>query len=626
MSNIIQFKRLSLKNFLSFGPEPTTINLMGNHITVVLGLNHDTGGDESRNGVGKSSIVDAISYAIFGKTTRGISNQKLVNKMARRGQGMLVVLEFDAPTGSYRIERGESPSKLKLYRKDLDNVDDFLKRDGKTFIYDISRNKNETTDEIEKIIGFDLKLFEFLVANTTDSIPFMKLPEDKKREIAEHLMGLNLLTDRATELKLDRKDRRKELISAESATEATRQANKRIERQLDELLNKADQWEAKRDKDTEKLKKQIAELSGIDITEQIETLKMIDIVSAEDKRISAEQRQATLELRQAKRDLSDLQRSIDEAQKKLERLEVEKEKLDDSVCPTCSQHWIPDPSVIEEVESGISEIRSLDVSEKVSVAETTIQTVESIIEELKNEELELDEEMTAISSVVLRFDSVEEASSVGATIESAKEQLSVLEKTENPHMETISGLQKNAMVEIDDSVIRELSNDIDHYNYLIDLLQSKDSFLRKAIIGRWLPLLNFRIAHYLEILELPYVVQIKNDLSMSITDFNEEFDWGNLSKGQRQRVTIALNLSFQDIFEATNTKLSLLLWDELIDNGICNRGAQQSLYALRETCDSKGKRVFLITHRLDVADQVEDNMVIEMKNKISRIEAPSFEE
>lgn len=104
---------------------------------------------------------------------------------------------------------------------------------------------------------------------------------------------------------------------------------------------------------------------------------------------------------------------------------------------------------------------------------------------------------------------------------------------------------------------------------------------------------------------------------MSILDFGQEFDWGNLSKGQRQRVTIALNLAFQDLFEATNQPLSLLMVDELIDSGICNRGASQAVHALRETCANKDKRVFLITHRADIADQVEDVMVVEMKNKIS---------
>ena len=122
----IEFEKLSIKNMLSFGPQPTVIDLRGNYITAVLGLNHDTGGDESRNGVGKSTLIDSLCYVLFGKTIRGISNAKLVNKLMRKGQGMLVVLEFRTPDGAYRIERGEAPSKLKLFRKDLDDTNDFL--------------------------------------------------------------------------------------------------------------------------------------------------------------------------------------------------------------------------------------------------------------------------------------------------------------------------------------------------------------------------------------------------------------------------------------------------------------------------------------------------------------------
>ena len=238
MANGIQFKKITLKNFLSFGSQPTTISLTGKRITVVLGRNLDTGGDESKNGVGKSAVIDALAYCLYGKTIRDVSNAKLVNKMMRKGQGMLVILEMDTPSGSYRIERGESPSKLKLYRKELDNDDDFLARDGRTYIYDISRNKNETTAAIEGIIGFDIKLFEFLIVNSSESVPFMKLTEQKKREIAERLMGLNLLTERADVLKEDRKLKKTELVAVDSAFAATEQANKRIEQQISDLKSR----------------------------------------------------------------------------------------------------------------------------------------------------------------------------------------------------------------------------------------------------------------------------------------------------------------------------------------------------------------------------------------------------
>lgn len=622
MTHGIQFNRLVIKNFLSFGANPTVIDLRGNRITVVLGLNHDTGGDESRNGVGKSAMIDAISYAIFGKSIRGISNQKLINKMMKKGQGMLVVLEFDTPEGSFRIERGEAPSKLKLYRKDLDDTNDFLLRDGKSFVYDISQNKNQTLSEIERLIGFDIKLFEFLIANTSETEPFMKLPEDKKREIAERLMGLNLLTERAEELKEDRKEKKKDLISAESSLEATQQANRRIEQQIQDLKSREETWLKQHNDEIDKLKKKIEELQSVNIDEQIEIFELIEELDAQDNTVQSSIKQTQLELRQANRDLDDLNKRIEVSGDRFKELGNQKKKIDDSECPTCGQHWVADKSIIIAIEEEINELSdfSVDAVELLTIAEENVDKFKNILDGLNKEADEITKTATEISDFDLYFDSIAEASKAATLIETHKETVSRMEKEENPHTETIHGLQHKAIKEVNDDEVKNLSTMIDHYNYLIDLLQSKDSFLRKAVIDRWLPKLNGRIAHYLSTLELPYTVRIENDLTMTIKDFGEDFDWGNLSKGQRQRVTIALNLAFQDLFEATNQPLSLLMVDELIDSGICNRGASQAVQALHEICEKKDKRVFLITHRMDVADQIDDVMLVELKNKISRIE------
>lgn len=626
--NGIVFKKLIIKNFLSFGPNPTEINLTGNYITVILGLNHDAGGDESRNGAGKSAVMDGISYNLFGKTIRGISNAKLVNKMARKGQGMMTVMELDAPSGSYRIERGESPSKLRLFRKELDDNNDFLLRDGKTYVYDISRNKIESNADIEEIIGFDIKLFEYLIANSSESIPFMKLKEDEKRAIAERLMGLNLLTTRAKELSEDRKQRKKDLIAKESAVEATRQANRRVTQQLDNLSIKETSWDNKHQADMDSLRKRIKDLSVVDVDEQIEILEMLDQIKTENAATLNSIRTVNLELRQAKRDLSDLEDLVEESNDRLLDLTDKKSVLDQNECPTCHQHWVADPELLVSITEEMEELSNVphETIGLIDEAELVITEHTDNLAELDAETNELTDTLKELNTFALAFKSIDDAKAANTNLEQMKQKMIDLEDAENPHSDTINDMKVNALEDIDDSEVKELSKTIDHFNYLIDLLQNKDSFLRKAVIDRWLPKLNNRIAHYLSILELQFQVRIENDLTMGITDFGEDFDWGNLSKGQRQRVTIALNLSFQDLFEATNHPLSLLCVDELLDNGICNRGAQQAVQALRDTCKSKDKRVMLITHRMDIADQIDDVILIELKNRISRIEEDDYDE
>jgi len=619
---MIEFIEITLRNFLSFGNTTTAIDLTGEHITVIMGINHDTGGEDSRNGTGKSAIVDALSYVLYGKTLRDISNAKLVNKMARKGQGMLVTLDFKTKNGYYRIERGESPSKLKLFKKDLDDDNDILSRDGRKFVYEITRNKNETTEEISELIGFDLTLFEFLIANTTESQAFMKLPEAKRRSIIEHLMGLNLLSERAAELKEDRKELKKKVVAEESSLQATQQANMRITRQVEELQRKAKAWETEHDRRIKQLKKDMDTYGNIDIEEQVEILSLIKELKEESEQTYHEKRDVYMKLREAEVEYKSIMGMIDMARNDLEKLLREKEKLDNGTCPTCGQNWTPDHDHMKNVEDDIAENQAIVESSDELIAESKgkLDTLESKHESLDKDLREKKNASMEAEQLLGPFKSMTDVTRAQTFLEESAKILKQTEEEKNPFLDTIADLNTDAIKKIDRTTVDSIINDVLHYDYLIELLQSKDSFLRKSVINRWLPQLNIRINHYLDIMELPYTVRIEDDLSMEITSFGEDFSFGNLSKGQRQRVTIAVNFAFQDLFETTNHPINVLFVDELLDNGICQRGAAQAVKALQEITERKHKRVMLITHRQDISDQIDDMILVELKNRISRID------
>jgi len=233
---------------------------------------------------------------------------------------------------------------------------------------------------------------------------------------------------------------------------------------------------------------------------------------------------------------------------------------------------------------------------------------------------EIGNNITEIHDADLTYGSVEEAAGAEATLKSLQGQLKEKEKEVNPHIESIDKFRANAIQQADDSEVKELQKLVDHYNFLIELLTNKNSYIRKLIIDRWLPKLNQRISHWLKVLELPHRVAFQPDLSVEIKLYHEEYDYGLLSKGERNRVRIALNFAFQDTFEYMNYRINLLGFDELIDNGICQRGAENAVAALRRMCTEKNKRILLVTHREDVAAQVEDVMLIKKENEISWIE------
>ena len=620
-SNALDFGDLGFRNFLSYGPKEVVIPLLGNFVTVILGENLDDGGEDSRNGVGKSAIIDALCYVLFGKVIRGISNQKLINKMSSNGQ-MIVWVEFEKGEWAYHVERTERPGRLLLLRKPVDSDEDFKTKVKRKYKFDIARGKTETTEQIMDILGFDITLFEYIVANSSESTEFFKLSEDKQRAVIEPLFGFTIMSTKAKALKEDRKERNKELAHAESSAEATKQANLRITEQIDDLKNRSVVWD-KRNADTiAELTESISLLESVDVESEIAVIKELDELNSSLMEITAKIRQLDTEQlarRQAKkqveRDATRAVTDMEEAQKTIE-------SLDKSECPTCNQHWEPDPSVRVDAKTLLETAEQAGTDSLAAFEEFEQEIVAA--QDILGKEIEtkgsVNSKIAEYSSIELTYRTVEEAASAGTELENIQKQLVSTTVETNPHSESIEGLQTDAIKVVDESEIQELRRLIRHYTYLIELLTKRDSFLRQIIIDRWMPILNQRIAYWLDILQLPHHVHFNPDLTVTITNYSEEFDYGNLSKGQRLRVRVALNFSFQDVFEFMNYPINMLAVDELLDSGMCSSGAANAVNALREICRKKEKRVFLITHRDDIAARVDDVMKVVLENNQSRIE------
>jgi DNA repair exonuclease SbcCD ATPase subunit len=626
VASALEFKRLGLRNFLSFGSEEFVISLTGDFITVVLGENRDTGGEDSRNGVGKSAIIDALCYVLFGKVIRGISNQKLVNKLSQKGQ-MVVWVEFTKGDFFYRVERTERPASLRFFRKPVDSTEDIKTKEKRKFKFDIAKNKKkDSTGEIIEILGFNITLFEYLVANSSESTEFFRLTEEKQREVVEPLFGFTIMSEKAELLKKERLTRNKELVQSESATEATKQANNRILEQVKDLEAKATAWEKTKTAAIKELSDTITALEAVNVEDEITILK--EVAELEKAMGDVRHRIDDMEMRQKARVIAKNQhgRDAERAVTDLANLQTTIDALDKSECPTCHQHWESKPEFREDAES-----KSHQASQNGEAALSAYEEIEKEIDQWQpfiegehGNQTVIEATMAEYANATLTYTTVEEAASAGATLSALKSQLITVDADTNPHTDSIAGLKTDAIKVVKEEEVQELRRIIRHYNYLIELLTKKDSFLRKLIIDRWLPILNRRISHWLNILELPHQVTFHPNLSITIMLYHEEFDYGNLSKGERTRLRVALNFAFQDVFEFMNYSINLLAVDELIDSGICPRGAENAVTALRMTSASKNKRVFLITHRDDIAARVDDVMTVIKENNISRIEHDSI--
>ena len=165
-------------------------------------------------------------------------------------------------------------------------------------------------------------------------------------------------------------------------------------------------------------------------------------------------------------------------------------------------------------------------------------------------------------------------------------------------------LKKDGLQIIDFTMLNDLVKLRDHQDFLMKLLTNKDSFIRKKIIDQNLAFLNHRLEHYLLEIGLPHVVKFKSDLEVEISMYGKEFDFDNLSRGERTRLILSLSWAFRDVFENMNDKINLLFVDELIDNGLDSSGVEAAVAILKKMGRDNSRNIYLISHRDELVGRV----------------------
>ena len=250
---MIQIKNLTVRNFMSVGNATQGIDFDRRDLTLVLGENLDLGGDGSRNGTGKTTIINALSYALYGTALSNIRKDNLVNKT--NGKNMLVSLDFAVAGQQYRIERGRKPNTLRFYVNDREQE----------IADDAQGDSRETQDAIERTLGLSHDMFKHILALNTYTEPFLSLKANDQRTIIEQLLGITMLSERADKIKELNKSTKDSVTQEEFRIRAVQEANKRIEEQIESLRKRQRMWISKQTEDVTKLESAIASLEHIDI-------------------------------------------------------------------------------------------------------------------------------------------------------------------------------------------------------------------------------------------------------------------------------------------------------------------------------------------------------------------------
>ena len=574
---MINLKHVTLRNFLSVGSVTQAVDLNNQELTLILGDNLDLGGDGARNGTGKTTLIQAVSYALYGVPLNNIKANNLINRT--NGKSMMVTLDFEANGVDYRIERGRKPHGMKFFINGTEEEDNEAQGENK-----------ETQKLIEDIMGMSSIMFRNIVALNTYSQPFLSMTQGQQRDIIEQLLGITLLSEKAEKIKVKIKANKEEIQQEEFKVQAVEEANKRIEEQIDSLRKRARLWDNKTAEDISTLKDQIRRLEELDIDAELLGHTQLSAYNA----LLKDHADIDKLITRTNNDVVREAKAVSKFEKELEILETNK-------CHTCGQDFHDDAhsQVLKDKEESLLE----HTKHLTELAEVQVE-----LEGEKNSLFEVGERPN------LFYNSESEAIEHKNKIKDLKGQVSRKEVDENPYIDQISEMETNAIQEADFDKINGLSRVGDHQKFLLDLLTSKDSFVRKKIIDQNLSYLNSRLTSYLDKMGLPHQVVFQNDLTVEITELGRELDFDNLSRGERNRLILGLSFAFRDVWENLYFPINTLFIDELIDSGLDTIGVENAMAILKDMTRSRNKSIWLVSHREELAGRVSSVLQVIKEN------------
>jgi DNA repair exonuclease SbcCD ATPase subunit len=573
-------KDLTVKNFMSVGNTTQAVNFDRKDLTLVLGENLDLGGDDSgaRNGTGKTTIINALSFALYGNALTNIKKDNLINKT--NGKNMMVTIDFEKDGISYRIERGRKPGIMKFFVGDTE----------REITDDAQGDSRETQAEIERMLGMSHDMFKHIVALNTYTEPFLSLKANDQRTIIEQLLGITLLSEKADRLKESNKATKDAITQEEFRIKAVGDANKRIEEQIESLKRRQTLWNNKHDEEINKIQSAIEELQKIDIQAEIQA------------------HQAFKTWDQTRKDLNELSSAITRTkmdlsreEKTISKISAELVSLENHTCHTCGQefHDAKHQQVLGQKQGDLSTAQQNQEQYVATLAE--LQSAHDGLGKLG-------------PRPVTFYDNESDAIHHQATVDNLVKQLTAKVAESDPYVEQIAEMQTQGVEEISYDTINELTNIKEHQEFLLKLLTNKDSFIRKRIIDQNLSYLNARLGQYLDRIGLPHTVKFNNDLTVAITELGRDLDFDNLSRGERNRLILSLSWSFRDVWESLYQPINLLFIDELVDSGMDSSGVENSLAILKKMSREANKSIWLVSHKDELAGRVNNTLHVVKEN------------
>ena len=547
---MITFKYARWKNFLSTGNTFTEIQLDRNPSTLIIG----------ENGAGKSTILDALCFGLFGKPFRQISKNQLINTV--NGQGTVVEIEFETQNKKCKVVRGIKPNTFEIWV------------DGN--MINQSANARDYQKHLEQqILKLNYRSFtQVVILGSSTFIPFMQLKSQARREVVEDILDIKIfslmnliLKGKVKSLNTDISENKYQADLHKEKVELQEKYIEDIERNKDTLLS---QKTTLRDGNEEEVFTRNAEVKRI--TEENQTL--LDAMSDEDKAIE-------------KRDkLKDIQFTLKDKQVRHERMITFMQENDD--CPTCEQSISEDfkAKTISQRTEQVNELTTglLQMKTEMDKANSKLKEFKDIAKVINDNSIKLAKLNSGIT----------ELEKFNATLIEEIRQIESGDVTKTDY-EKLDNLKE--MCYSLDSTKSKLKEDMIYYDVAKNLLQ--DTGIKTKIIKQYLPIMNKLINTYLSSMDFFVNFNIDENFNETIKSrFRDVFSYANFSEGEKMRIDLALLFTWRAIAKMKNsTNTNLLILDEIFDSSLDTDGTDAFLKILG-TFDKEN--VFVISHKQDM--------------------------